>query len=199
MVQKDGANLNLLANDKLDGVAPTLAQVSLTATHNEEKVTIDPATATVKVAAGTTAGVYTLRYTLTEQGQTTASNEVEVKVVVKNNLEVDPITIPASNTPSTRGRDKELGNILNGVKINDEQPTLDKVMITVPTPATPKRAGAAVPYIDPLTGKVILPSAVPDGTYNLTYQVCDTAQGEAQHCKTQTLAVVVGKNTIEAQ
>ncbi|ERI61267.1 hypothetical protein HMPREF1551_02736 [Capnocytophaga sp. oral taxon 863 str. F0517] len=199
VVQKDGANLNLLANDKLDGVAPTLAQVSLTATHNEEKVTIDPATATVKVAAGTTAGVYTLRYTLTEQGQTTASNEVEVKVVVKNNLEVNPITIPASNTPSTRGRDKELGNILNGVKINDEQPTLDKVMITVPTPATPKRAGAAVPYIDPLTGKVILPPAVPDGTYNLTYQVCDAAQGEAQHCKTQTLAVVVDKNTIEAQ
>ena len=199
VVQKDGANLNLLANDKLDGVAPTLAQVSLTATHNEEKVTIDPATATVKVAAGTTAGVYTLRYTLTEQGQTTASNEVEVKVVVKNNLEVNPITIPASNTPSTRGRDKELGNILNGVKINDEQPTLDKVMITVPTPATPKRAGAAVPYIDPLTGKVILPPAVPDGTYNLTYQVCDTAQGEAQHCKRQTLEVVVGKNAIEAQ
>ena len=202
---KDGTNdLNILTNDKLDdrtGLDTNVVTITQTAT-SDPKVTIDTATGKVKVDADTPVGEYTLKYTITEKGQTTASNEVEVKVVVVNKIELTPNDVVSNPvTPSTDSTTpKQIGDVLDGTKLNGAKPTIgtgpNQVSITVINPATPQVAGDPVPELDTTTGKVKIPAGVKPGDYNITYKVCDNAT--PQTCQTTTITVKVQGNTIDA-
>ena len=202
---KDGTNdLNVLTNDKLDdrtGLDTNVVTITQTAT-SDPKVTIDTATGKVKVDADTPVGEYTLKYTITEKGQTTASNEVEVKVVVVNKIELTPNDVVSNPvTPSTDSTTpKQIGDVLDGTKLNGAKPTIgtgpNQVSITVINPATPQVAGDPVPELDTTTGKVKIPAGVKPGDYNITYKVCDNAT--PQTCQTTTITVKVQGNTIDA-
>ena len=202
---KDGTNdLNILTNDKLDdrtGLDTNVVTITQTAT-SDPKVTIDTATGKVKVDADTPVGEYTLKYTITEKGQTTASNEVEVKVVVVNKIELTPNDVVSNPvTPSTDSTTpKQIGDVLDGTKLNGAKPTIgtgpNQVSITVINPATPQVAGDPVPELDTTTGKVKIPAGVKPGNYNITYKVCDNAT--PQTCQTTTITVKVQGNTIDA-
>ena len=202
---KDGTNdLNVLTNDKLDdrtGLDTNVVTITQTAT-SDPKVTIDTATGKVKVDADTPVGEYTLKYTITEKGQTTASNEVEVKVVVVNKIELTPNDVVSNPvTPSTDSTTpKQIGDVLDGTKLNGAKPTIgtgpNQVSITVTNPATPPVAGDPVPELDTTTGKVKIPAGVKPGDYNITYKVCDNAT--PQTCQTTTITVKVQGNTIDA-
>ena len=202
---KDGTNdLNVLTNDKLDdrtGLDTNVVTITQTAT-SDPKVTIDTATGKVKVDADTPVGEYTLKYTIIEKGQTTASNEVEVKVVVVNKIELTPNDVVSNPvTPSTDSTTpKQIGDVLDGTKLNGAKPTIgtgpNQVSITVTNPATPPVAGDPVPELDTTTGKVKIPAGVKPGDYNITYKVCDNAT--PQTCQTTTITVKVQGNTIDA-
>ena len=202
---KDGTNdLNVLTNDKLadrTGLDTNVVTITQTAT-SDPKVTIDTATGKVKVDANTPVGEYTLKYTITEKGQTTASNEVEVKVVVVNKIELTPNDVVSNPvTPSTDSTTpKQIGDVLDGTKLNGAKPTIgtgpNQVSITVINPATPPVAGDPVPELDTTTGKVKIPAGVKPGDYNITYKVCDNAT--PQTCQTTTITVKVQGNTIDA-
>ena len=202
---KDGTNdLNILTNDKLDdrtGLDTNVVTITQTAT-SDPKVTIDTATGKVKVDADTPVGEYTLKYAITEKGQTTASNEVEVKVVVVNKIELTPNDVVSNPvTPSTDSTTpKQIGDVLDGTKLNGAKPTIgtgpNQVSITVINPATPQVAGDPVPELDTTTGKVKIPAGVKPGDYNITYKVCDNAT--PQTCQTTTITVKVQGNTIDA-
>ena len=202
---KDGTNdLNILTNDKLadrTGLDTNVVTITQTAT-SDPKVTIDTATGKVKVDADTPVGEYTLKYTITEKGQTTASNEVEVKVVVVNKIELTPNDVVSNPvTPSTDSTTpKQIGDVLDGTKLNGAKPTIgtgpNQVSITVINPATPQVAGDPVPELDTTTGKVKIPAGVKPGDYNITYKVCDNAT--PQTCQTTTITVKVQGNTIDA-
>ncbi|EJU27546.1 gliding motility-associated C-terminal domain-containing protein [Capnocytophaga sp. CM59] len=202
---KDGTNdLNVLTNDKLadrTGLDTNVVTITQTAT-SDPKVTIDTATGKVKVDADTPVGEYTLKYTITEKGQTTASNEVEVKVVVVNKIELTPNDVVSNPvTPSTDSTTpKQIGDVLDGTKLNGAKPTIgtgpNQVSITVINPATPPVAGDPVPELDTTTGKVKIPAGVKPGDYNITYKVCDNAI--PQTCQTTTITVKVQGNTIDA-
>ena len=202
---KDGTNdLNVLTNDKLDdrtGLDTNVVTITQTAT-SDPKVTIDTATGKVKVDADTPVGEYTLKYTITEKGQTTASNEVEVKVVVVNKIELTPNDVVSNPvTPSTDSTTpKQIGDVLDGTKLNGAKPTIgtgpNQVSITVINPATPQVVGDPVPELDTTTGKVKIPAGVKPGDYNITYKVCDNAT--PQTCQTTTITVKVQGNTIDA-
>jgi len=202
---KDGTNdLNVLTNDKLadrTGLDTNVVTITQTAT-SDPKVTIDTATGKVKVDADTPVGEYTLKYTITEKGQTTASNEVEVKVVVVNKIELTPNDVVSNPvTPSTDSTTpKQIGDVLDGTKLNGAKPTIgtgpNQVSITVINPATPQVAGDPVPELDTTTGKVKIPAGVKPGDYNITYKVCDNAT--PQTCQTTTITVKVQGNTIDA-
>jgi len=202
---KDGTNdLNVLTNDKLDdrtGLDTNVVTITQTAT-SDPKVSIDTATGKVKVDADTPVGEYTLKYTITEKGQTTASNEVEVKVVVVNKIELTPNDVVSNPvTPSTDSTTpKQIGDVLDGTKLNGAKPTIgtgpNQVSITVINPATPQVAGDPVPELDTTTGKVKIPAGVKPGDYNITYKVCDNAT--PQTCQTTTITVKVQGNTIDA-
>ena len=202
---KDGTNdLNVLTNDKLadrTGLDTNVVTITQTAT-SDPKVSIVTATGKVKVDADTPVGEYTLKYTITEKGQTTASNEVEVKVVVVNKIELTPNDVVSNPvTPSTDSTTpKQIGDVLDGTKLNGAKPTIgtgpNQVSITVINPATPQVAGDPVPELDTTTGKVKIPAGVKPGDYNITYKVCDNAT--PQTCQTATITVKVQGNTIDA-
>ena len=198
--KNDGTPLNVLSNDKLGtrtGLDTNVVEI-IPAGSSHAGVSIDTATGQVKVAANTPAGVHEVKYKIKEKGQTTESAEATAKIVVKNKVELDPATIPATvNTPDN-GTPKEIANILDKAKINGNKPNVADVVITVPNPAHKDAPSDIVPYVDTTTGKVIVPVGTKPGNHQITYQVCDkmpTGQEAAKTCKTATITIPVAANT----
>jgi hypothetical protein len=66
---------------------------------------------------------------------------------------------------------------------------IDTAVVTAATPAAP---GALVPYLatsGASEGQVIVPAGTPEGTYTITYQICETAN--TANCKSANITVVV--------
>ena len=194
----DNTDFNVLSNDKLSGVTPTLSQVDILPT-NQTGVTIETSTGKIKVDGATAAGVYNLTYKIKEKNTTNTSATAKVTVVVKNALVVNPATLTAPITPSTSATTpKEIGNVLNQTQLNGNKPNASQVSISVTQEATPPQSGDPVPSIDPATGKVLIPSGVKPGNYTIKYKVCDKAEGIAKSCsdeKTITVNVAGGNTT----
>ena len=194
----DNTDFNVLSNDKLSGVTPTLSQVDILPT-NQTGVTIEASTGKIKVDGATVAGVYNLTYKIKEKNTTNTSATANVTVVVKNALVVNPATLTAPITPSTSATTpKEIGNVLNQTQLNGNKPNASQVSISVTQRATPPQSGDPVPSIDPATGKVLIPSGVKPGSYTIKYKVCDNAGGIAKSCsdeKTITVNVAGGNTT----
>ena len=194
----DNTDFNVLSNDKLSGVTPTLSQVDILPT-NQPGVTIETSTGKIKVDGATAAGVYNLTYKIKEKNTTNTSATAKVTVVVKNALVVNPATLTGSITPSTSATTpKEIGNVLNQTQLNGNKPNASQVSISVTQEATPPQSGDPVPSIDPATGKVLIPSGVKPGNYTIKYKVCDKAEGIAKSCsdeKTITVNVAGGNTT----
>nr|WP_314751286.1 gliding motility-associated C-terminal domain-containing protein [uncultured Capnocytophaga sp.] len=194
----DHTDFNVLSNDKLSGVTPTLSQVDILPT-NQTGVTIETSTGKIKVDGATAAGVYNLTYKIKEKNTTNTSATAKVTVVVKNALVVNPATLTAPITPSTSATTpKKIGNVLNQTQLNGNKPNASQVSISVTQEATPPQSGDPVPSIDPATGKVLIPSGVKPGNYTIKYKVCDKAEGIAKSCsdeKTITVNVAGGNTT----
>ena len=194
----DHTDFNVLSNDKLSGVTPTLSQVDILPT-NQTGVTIEASTGKIKVDGATAAGVYNLTYKIKEKNTTNTSATAKVTVVVKNALVVNPATLTAPITPSVSASTaKEIGNVLNQTQLNGSKPNASQVSISVTQEATPPQNGDPVPSIDPATGKVLIPSGVKPGNYTIKYKVCDKAEGIAKSCsdeKTITVNVAGGNTT----
>ena len=197
----DGTELNVLANDKLSGVTPTLSQVTIIPVATAAGVSIETATGKVKVNASTPAGVYNLTYKIKENGTSNESTPAKVTVVVKNTLNATPATLTPAITPSTSATTpKVIGDVLDQTTLNGSKPNLSQVTISVTQGANPPVAGDPVPEINTTTGKVEIPSGVKPGSYTIKYKICDKATGVAQTCKDVTLPITVaGGNTIVAQ
>ena len=197
----DNTEHNVLANDKLSGVTPTLSQVTIIPVATAAGVSIETATGKVKVNASTPAGVYNLTYKIKENGTSNESTPAKVTVVVKNALSVTPATLTTPITPSTSATTpKVIGDVLDQTTLNGSKPNLSQVTISVTQGANPPVAGDPVPEINTTTGKVEIPSGVKPGSYTIKYKICDKATGVAQTCKDVTLPITVaGGNTIVAQ
>ena len=190
---------SILTNDKKGsrtGLDNTVVTINQTVTS--PYLSLNTTTGAIEVAANTPAGQYTIKYTLTDKANVSnISDEATVSVIVKNKVEVDAVTI-TPNKPSATDSPREVGDILDGVKVNGVKPNPSDVTITVTNPAT-SVGGAPVPEIDEATGKVTLPKGVPSGTYSITYEICDNATGLSKTCKSQTVNITVNSSTIQAQ
>ena len=197
----DNTEHNVLANDKLSGVTPTLSQVTIIPVITASGVSIETTTGKVKVDASTPAGVYNLTYKIKENGTSNESTPAKVTVVVKNALSVTPATLTTPITPSISATTpKVVGDVLDQTTLNGNKPNLSQVAISVTQQANPPVPGDPVPSINTTTGKVEIPSGVKPGPYTIKYEICDTASGVAKSCKEVTLPITVaGGNTIVAQ
>jgi len=197
----DNTEHNVLANDKLSGVTPTLSQVTIIPVITASGVSIETTTGKVKVDASTPAGVYNLTYKIKENGTSNESTPAKVTVVVKNALSVTPATLTPPITPSISATTpKVVGDVLDQTTLNGNKPNLSQVAISVTQQANPPVPGDPVPSINTTTGKVEIPSGVKPGSYTIKYEICDTASGVAKSCKEVTIPITVaGGNTIVAQ
>ena len=200
-VKNGTEDVNVLSNDALgNNTTITTNLVDITQTHTTHSgVTIETTTGKVKVAPNTPAGEHTIKYTIAEKGGGPSSTESTVKVVVKNKLTLGSGNVPSSVKPATGNTPAEIGDVLNGTKLNGTTPTVgtapNQVTITVVTPATPQGSNP-VPTLDTTTGKVKIPAGVPSGTYTIKYKICDNATGAAQSCEEKTLTINVAANNL---
>ena len=196
----NGANgaaniLNVLGNDILNGLAPTLTNVALTvitpASH--AGVTLDPATGNVSVAAGTPAGSYSIAYKICEQlNPLNCANAIATVVVAAPAIAGSDDTPPAVN--GANGGNDVINAFANDT-LNGAPVVPSAITATVLTPATPI-GGAPVPSLDPATGLVDVPAGTPAGTYTIVYRICEN--NNPSNCANASITVIVAAPAIAA-
>ncbi|MGM9477959.1 DUF7507 domain-containing protein, partial [Pedobacter sp. GSP4] len=186
---------NVLSNDTYNGTtaAPTLADVTITNGTNDSngKVTLNPATGAVSVAANTPAGIYTLTYTITDKLDASKTSTATVKVTVASGaiLAKDDSGSANSVTGGTA-----VANVLSNDTYNGTTaaPTLADVTITNGTNDSNGKV-----TLNPATGAVGVAANTPAGIYTLTYTITDKL--DASKTSTATVKVTVASGAILAK
>lgn len=186
---------NVLGNDALNGLAPTIADVILTVTApaSNAGVTLDPATGSVSVAAGTPAGNYTINYQICERLNPANCANAIAAVIVAAPAIAGSNDAPAAVNGAIGGND--IINVFANDTLNGVPVVLSAITATITTPAT-SVGGAPVPVLDPATGLVDVPAGTPAGTYSITYQICE--KNNPANCASASVTVVVSAPAISA-
>jgi large repetitive protein len=196
----NGANgaadvINVLGNDVLNSLAPTLANIILTITTPASNlgVTLDPATGNVSVAAGTPAGTYSIAYKICERLNPTNCADAIASVVVS----APAIAATDDAAPTVNGANGGTdvinafaNDMLNGIPV-----VASAITASILTPAT-SIGGGPVPLLDPLTGLVAVPSGTPAGSYTISYRICEN--NNLSNCANATITVIVTAPAIAA-
>ncbi|WP_421939937.1 DUF7507 domain-containing protein [Pedobacter sp.] len=158
---------NVLVNDTYNGGTALLAQVNLSQiSTSNSKVTLDPATGQVNVAAGTPAGDYTLVYQIQDKVNPVAAQTKTANVTV---TVANPAMVANADGGTINGfvGGTAVENVLSNDTYNGVQASLATVNLTQISTTNPKVV------LDPATGKVNVAAGTPAGTYTIVYQIED--------------------------
>lgn len=191
-----GTNIvNILDNDLLNGLAPSLPDIVLTITDppSNPGITLDLTTGNVSVAPGTPAGNYTIGYQICQRlNPTNCANAIATVVVT-----APAIAATDDNGPTVNGANGAndvisafANDTLNGVLV-----VANAITATVLTPAT-SIGGAPVPILDPVTGLVDVPVGTAAGSYTISYRICEN--NNPTNCANAVITVVVTAPVIAA-
>ncbi len=183
-----GVTTSVLASDMLNGQPVDPADVTLTVGSSDPELTLDPATGLITVAPGTPAGTYTVEYTICETLNPTNCATV-IETVTVGESPIDSADDTASGVNGTDGATGVVNvfdnDTLNGQPVNPADVTLTE------TVADPTGALTLNP-----DGSVDVAPGTPAGTYELTYEICETLN--PTNCTTSTVTVVVDEAPIAA-
>ncbi|WP_226391330.1 hypothetical protein, partial [Penaeicola halotolerans] len=161
--------VNVLANDRLNGVAVNPADVTLTRTSPVvgSPLTLN-ADGSVDVAAETAAGIYTLTYQISENLNPSNTDQATVTVEV-----IAPAIVAVDDTPGTvngfTGAD-DLINVLANDSYNGVTPAaLTETELQVVTPFSNANV-----TLDITTGEIDVAAGTAAGTYTLVYRLVDS-------------------------
>lgn len=200
------------SSDTLDGVQATVAP----GTGGNVDLTIDsitgpgggPSTALsvntntglITVNGGTPEGAYTITYTICEDDNfdncATATETVEVSVTDIAAASEAPRTLVGSDAPQSAGNILGAGDTLDGVAATvgpASEGTVDLAIDGVTLDGGP--AGGFV-AVDPDTGEIVLTAGAPDGTYVISYTICEEAN--RSNCASATETITVGSPLVVA-
>jgi|GEM_PF-1211985 len=173
---------NVLVNDTLNGSAVNLSDVILSQTNTTNAgVTLDEATGKVNVAAGTPAGTYTVTYQICDKSNPTFCDtaDVTVPVTAAEIVANDDTSATVNGTDGATNVLNVLTNdTLNGALVDPAKVTLSQ------TVADPSGALTLGP-----DGSIDVAAGTPAGSYNLTYQICETLN--PANCDTAVVTVPV--------
>jgi YVTN family beta-propeller protein len=172
---------NVLANDSFDGGAATLARVTIASVSSPNAgVTLDPATGSVSVAAGTAAGPQTLVYRICERANSAnCSADASVTVTVTG-YAVN--AVGDSARASSKNADFGVVNVLANDTIGGAPATLANVALSLVSVSPSNRQ---IRFNSDGTVDILGKSG--GGTYSLRYQICDLA--DPANCGQATLSL----------
>ena len=178
---------NVLANDMLNGVVPTLSNVTLTAsTPFDSHVTLS-SDGSVSVPPGTPAGIYTIGYTICQIMNPANCSSTTVQVtVIESTIVADPDFGAVSN--GTVGG-LAVANVLANDTLNGMTPTLSTVTLTPTGPISP------FVTLNP-DGSVSVAPNTPAGVYTIGYEICEILN--SVNCSSTIVQVTVGAASIVA-
>jgi surface antigen len=183
----DGASgiANVLNNDTLNGAVVIPAEVTL-APVTSGPLTVN-ADGTVDVAAQTSAGTYTIDYTICEILNPTNCDTATVTVVVEAGV-IDAVENDLSSSP-VNGYDGAIGiaNVLDNDTLNGLAVNTSEVLLTAVTSGPLAINDNGTVDVAPLTAA---------GTYTIDYTICEILN--PTNCDTTTVTVVVELAVIDA-
>ncbi len=173
---------SVIGNDTLNGSPVTIANTNVTpGTNGPLSINAD---GDVTVAANTPSGVYPITYQICSAGSPTICDNATATVTITNVIDAvndGPTTVVSGSTPTSAG--SVIGNdLLNGVAVT-----------TANTDVTPVTTGPL--SVDANGNLTVAPNTV-SGTYNITYQLCETGASPA-NCD-NAVATVIVDNVIDA-
>ena len=188
---------NVLINDTINDIPVTSSQVILTLINSSNSgITLDGTD--VKVAPGTPEGNYTLTYQICEVGNLTNCDTAIVYLtvtkapIIANN---DSIVGGNGTTGSPNAGNVLLNNGNGSDTLNEIPVTIDKVNLTILTPALPINENP-VPSINIHTGQISIPEGTPAGSYSIEYQICE--QLNPTNCDRAIVTILVTAPIIDA-
>lgn len=179
---------NILSNDRLGNRVPAAGtDVRITVTNSTEVgyPQLDPATGNVSVNNQTTAGSYTIPYTVCRVSGGTECFDNVATVVVPNgntNTNTGSNRVVANDDDLVYNNQSYLGNVLTN-DTYEGNPATGHVQLTV----IQAPIGSDVPTIDS-AGNITAPVGIASGTYTFEYRIC----AAAGVCDTAIATVYVG-------
>ncbi|PVX52421.1 putative repeat protein (TIGR01451 family)/gliding motility-associated-like protein [Balneicella halophila] len=189
-----GTTSSVLENDTLNGVEVNPNDVNLTPgtapTPTDGSITMND-DGTITVAPGTTAGTYTMTYTICEKlnpdncDTATATILVEPPVIdaVDDDYTGDPINGSDGGTTSS---------VLENETLNGDPVDPDDVNLTPGTAPTP--TDGSITMND--DGTITVAPGTTAGTYTMTYTICEKLNPD--NCDTATATILVEPPVIDA-
>ncbi|GAB3491443.1 hypothetical protein GCM10027341_04400 [Spirosoma knui] len=179
---------NVVANDLVNGVAPTLdgpgnATISQIGTY-PTGITLDPATGIVNVAVGTTPGSYTVGYQLCDRLTPATCATATVTITVTPTITAAPDAGTASaGTGGTAVANVRTNDIVNGLPATSANSSLSLVSSDSPSIT-----------LNTTTGSVSVAQGTAPGSYSLVYSLCSTLGTTT--CTTGVVTVTVTPSVV---
>jgi hypothetical protein len=178
---------NVLANDRIGGIAATLAHVALTqVSSTSERLTLDVASGAVNLAAGGTVGVETLVYRICEIAAASNCDEATVTVDVLAPYTIDAVDDNGGVTFPGRAI---VGNVVANDTLGGTPATFARVTLSTVS------STAAGLTLDAATGTVYVALGTA-GTHRLRYRICEIVN--PANCDDADVTVTVNPFVIDA-
>ncbi|WP_238934608.1 gliding motility-associated C-terminal domain-containing protein [Aurantibacter crassamenti] len=185
-----GTTTSVFDNDTLNNAAFANSDVTATITANGglNGVTINP-DGTIDIPQNTIAGAYTITYNICEVLNPTNCDAAAIDIVVSAAIITAVVDDFSTNEVSGQNGgiagDVTVNDLLNGNPVDDNE-------IDINMDDNGGLFGVAINN----NGAIIVPSDSPEGTYTLTYTICENLN--AGNCSTTTATIVVGAATLDA-
>ena len=184
---------NILTNDSYNTQSVTTTSVTISTTTILTNVPyIATSTGEVLLPAHTSAGTYTLTYSLCPKSAPYNYSEVATVTIIVSPSPIKLQTTDDTFSHTTTTQTIVLGNILTNDSYNTQSVTTASVTISTTIALT------NVPYIAIATGEVLLPANVPAGTYTLTYSLCPKS-APYNYSEVATVTIIVSPSPIKLQ
>lgn len=178
---------NVLANDTLGGLRPTLLHVELTQeSSSDPDVTLDLATGAVVVAPGAALGPHVLGYRICERASPTNCDSATVTLTVRDPYPIDAVDDAATTVPGRTA----VPNVLVNDTLNGLPATTSTVRLSVVS------TSAATITLNTSTGAVVVLAGTPAGSHQLVYRMCEVTS--LLNCDSATVTLTVTALPIDA-
>ena len=178
---------DVLLNDTLNGSSITLADVLLTSTSTDELRVNDDGS--VSVLPGTQEGTYTITYTICDIMDVDNCDTATVTVTITEGMGGNIIDAVDDAYSATLGEDEVIdgSDVLLNDTLNGLPVTLADVLLTS-TPTDELRVND--------DGSVSVLPGTPEGTYTITYTICDIMDVDNCDTATVTVEVIQGEDNV---